>query len=325
MSKKVLVTGGAGYIGSVLVRILLSKGYKVKVLDNLSFGGHSLIDVFTNPNFEFFKGDVRNQNDVDYALQDINYVCHLAAIVGDPACKLFSDDAMSINWDASVKLFESCEKHNVEKFIFASTCSNYGKMLDSAAYLTEESELRPVSLYAELKVKYENYLLIQKKASSVDKTVLRFSTVYGASPRLRFDLTVNEFTRDALINKQLTIFGEQFWRPYCHVFDLASSVALVLDSKKELVNNEVFNVGNTTENYNKKMLVEEISKVISDLKVTYVTKVEDPRDYKVNFDKITNKLGFKITKTVPEGIQEIHDIINKGLIADPYSKIYSNI
>lgn len=324
MTKRVLVTGGAGYIGSVLVRILLSKGYKVRVIDNLAFGGNALIDVFTHPDFEFIRGDIRNAKDVADALAGVNYVCHLAAIVGDPACKMFSEDANSINWKASVKLFEACESAGIEKFVFASTCSNYGKMIDSNAFVTETSELRPVSLYAELKVKYEHYLLQEKKSSKVKKTVLRFSTVYGASPRLRFDLTVNEFTRDALLKRELTIFGEQFWRPYCHVYDLANSVALVLESEQSKVDNEVFNVGNTKENYNKKMLIEEILKVIPDLKVNYVAKVEDPRDYRVNFDKITNNLGYKITRTVPIGIKEIHDIIKCGIIADPYSKIYSN-
>jgi nucleoside-diphosphate-sugar epimerase len=307
-----------------LVRILLQKGYKVKVIDNLSFGGQSLIDVFTNPDFEFFKGDIRNAEDVDTALNDIDYVCHLAAIVGDPACKMFSADANSINWDASVSLFNTCEKRGIKKFVFASTCSNYGKMVDQNAFVHEDSELRPVSLYAELKVKYEHFLLQEKSKSPVDKTVLRFSTVYGASSRLRFDLTVNEFTRDALIKKQLTIFGEQFWRPYCHVYDLANSVALVLESPAAKVNNEVFNVGDTKENYNKKMLIEEIQKIIPELQVSYVSKVEDPRDYRVNFEKIKKQLDYKITRTVPVGIKEIHDIVKSGIISDPYAKIYSN-
>ncbi len=264
--KKVLVTGGAGYIGSVLVRILLKKGYAVKVIDNLSFGGDALVDIFDNPAFEFYNGDIRKEEDIKEALKGVNYVCHLAAIVGDPACKMFAEDAEQINWDASVKLFDLCEKSGVEKFVFASTCSNYGKMENSSGYVTETSALRPVSLYAELKVKFEKYLLEERADSPLCKTVLRFSTVYGASSRLRFDLTVNEFVRDAIIKKELTIFGEQFWRPYCHVYDLANSAALILEADNNKVNNNVFNVGDTSENYNKKCWLKKFRKLFQNLR-----------------------------------------------------------
>ena len=324
-NKKVLVTGGAGYIGSVLVRILLNKGYFVRVIDNLSFGGESLVDVFPNSNFDFVRGDLRNKDDLSKALHGINYVCHLAAIVGDPACNKFSKDAHEINWDGSKNLFNKCVELGVDKFVFASTCSNYGKMSDPESYVVEDSELNPVSLYAELKVKFEKFILEENKSSEISKTVLRFSTVYGASPRLRFDLTVNEFTRDVSLKQELLIFGEQFWRPYCHVYDLANSVSLVLESDAKLVNNQVFNVGDTAENYTKKMLVDEIGKIIPNMQVKYVEKNEDPRDYRVNFDKIREVLGFKITKTVPNGIKEIDKIISSGIIADPKNKKYKNI
>ena len=316
---------GAGYIGSVLVRILLQKGYNVRVVDRLTFGGDSLVDVFSNPRFEFYKRDIRDDGVIEAALKGIDYVCHLAAIVGDPACKMFANDAKQINWEASVRLFDFCERIGVKKFVFASTCSNYGKMKNKDELVTETSELRPVSYYAELKVQYENFLLHEKSKSDVCKTVLRFATVYGASSRLRFDLTVNEFTRDATLKKELTIFGEQFWRPYCHVFDLASSVALVLEKENSIVDNEVYNVGDTAENYTKKMLVEELQKTVKDVKVHYVERNEDPRDYRVNFDKIRRDLGFTITRRVPDGIREIESMISSGIIADPYLAKYSNI
>jgi nucleoside-diphosphate-sugar epimerase len=321
--KKVLVTGGAGYIGSVLVRILLQQGYKVRTIDNLSFGGEALLEVMSNKNFEFYNGDIRNDKDLDNVLKDIDAVCHLAAIVGDPACKKFSTDANEINWDASVKLLNKSEEQGVKRFIFASTCSNYGKMADPGSYVTENSDLRPVSLYAELKVKFEKHLLEQKDFSMC-RTVLRFSTVYGASPRLRFDLTVNEFTRDAYLKRELVIFGEQFWRPYCHVYDLANSVVTALESDVTKVNGEVYNVGDTSENYTKKMLVEQISKIIPDLKINYVHSAEDPRDYRVNFDKIAKDLKFKITRRVPDGIREIHLLLSSKVISDPYAEKYSN-
>lgn len=322
---KVLVTGGAGYIGSVVVRQLLEKGYKVRVLDNLKFGGDALYDVSQHPNLEFQYGDIRNYSDIRTALSDIDSIAHLAAIVGDPACSKFSEEANEVNWTGSVQLFEAAESAGIERFVFASTCSNYGKMVDPNAYVDEDSELRPVSLYAELKVKFEKYLLEEKRDSKVNATALRFSTVYGFSPRIRFDLTVNEFTRDAILKGEQEIWGPQFNRPYCHVDDLARSVVLVLESPLEKVKSNVFNVGDTSENYSKRRIIEEIIKQIPTTKATFVDKTEDPRDYRVNADKIKNELGFKITKRVPDGIAEIARVINSGLIQDPYGPKYRNI
>jgi nucleoside-diphosphate-sugar epimerase len=322
---KVLVTGGAGYIGSVLVRQLLSKGFSVRVLDSLKFGGDALYDVMLDPNFEFMLGDVRNDHDVSDALQGIDAIAHLAAIVGDPACKKFSDEAKQTNWSGSVNLFEKAEAAGVKKFVFASTCSNYGKMPDPDSFVTETSELNPISLYAELKVKFEKYLLEEHKTSNICSTSLRFSTVYGYSPRIRFDLTVNEFTRNATINGEQEIWGPQFWRPYCHVDDLARSVVLVLESADEKVRSNVFNVGSTEENYNKGMIIEEVCKVVPGVKVNYVESAEDPRDYRVNFDKIKNELGYTITKKVPQGIKEIYALVRSGIITDPFDQKFRNI
>ena len=322
---KVLVTGGAGYIGSVLVRQLLNKGYSVRALDNLNFGGDALIDVMLNPNFEFMKGDVRNAEDVKLALEGVEAIAHLAAIVGDPACKKYSDDANTTNWDGSVALFDAAEAAGVKRFVFASTCSNYGKMSDPDSFVTETSELNPVSLYAELKVKFEKYLLEEKKDSNMCSTALRFSTVYGFSTRIRFDLTVNEFTRNATVNGEQPIWGAQFWRPYCHVDDLARAVVLVLESADEKVSANVFNVGSTEENYNKGMIIEEVCKVVPNVKVDYVEMNEDPRDYKVNFEKIKNELGYTITKTVPDGVKEIYTLLKTGIVTDSFAQKFRNI
>jgi nucleoside-diphosphate-sugar epimerase len=252
-------------------------------------------------------------------------VAHLAAIVGDPACSKFPEEAEEVNWKASVHLVEQAEKKGVKRFVFASTCSNYGKMEDPSAYVNEESELRPVSLYAELKVKFENYLLGRQKDMKMSATALRFSTVYGFSPRIRFDLTVNEFTRNVCVHGEQEIWGPQFNRPYCHVDDLARSVMLVLQSPDEKVRGRVFNVGDTTENYSKRMLMEEIQKQIPEAKAIYVEKTEDPRDYRVNCDRIKSELGFTITKRVPDGIREIAKLMQSGIIADPYSEKFRNI
>ena len=322
---KVLVTGGAGYIGSVLVRQLLNKGYKVRAFDSLKFGGESLYDVMLHPHFEFVKGDVRNAEEVNKALEGIDSIAHLAAIVGDPACKKYSDEAKETNWEASIALFEAAEKSGVKRFVFASTCSNYGKMPDPDSFVTETSALNPVSLYAELKVKFEKYLLEERKDTQICSTALRFGTVYGFSPRIRFDLTVNEFTRNAAIYGEQEIWGAQFWRPYCHVDDLARSVVLVLESSEEKVRANVFNVGSTEENYNKGMIIEEVCKAVPNTRVKYIEMNEDPRDYRVNFDKIKNELGFSITKRVPDGVKEIYTLLKTGIITDSFAQKFRNI
>ena len=323
--KNILVTGAAGYIGSVLVRQLLEKDYMVRALDNLTFGGESLISVYNHHNFEFTKGDVRNEDDLKRGIEGMDAVVHLAAIVGDPACAKQQELAKTINWDATKKLFDLCsETSNIQQFIFASTCSNYGKM-EGNGYVNEDSPLRPVSLYAELKVKFEDYLLNSNPVNGIAASVLRFSTVYGLSPRLRFDLTVNEFMRDVTLGKELVVFGEQFWRSYCHVEDLARACVLVLECDTKKMANNVFNVGDTKENYQKKMIVEEILKIVPNAKIKYVQKDEDPRDYRVDFTKIQTELGYTITKTVPDGLREINSILTDGLISNPDSPNYRNI
>ena len=323
--KKVLVTGGAGYIGSQLSRLLLSKGYSVRVIDCLMFGGESIIDLLDHENFEFMAGDVRNQEDLNKAIGGVDMVVHLAAIVGDPACKKFPDAAKAINFESSKNLFELADKNGVEKFVFVSTCSNYGKMEDPTSFVNENSKLSPISLYAETKVQTEEFLLNRKGESKCIPTVLRFSTVYGLSPRVRFDLTVNEFTRELALGKELVVFGEQFWRPYCHVNDLARGVELVLASSTEKVAFEVFNVGDTQENYQKQMIVDEILKQIPEGRVRYVKKDEDPRDYRVSFDKIKERLGFQVTKRLPDGIEEIKMALDSKFFPNAYDSKYSNI
>jgi nucleoside-diphosphate-sugar epimerase len=322
--KNILVTGVAGYIGSVLVRQLLAKNYNVIGLDILNFGGESLLGVYNHPRFKFIKGDVRNISEWESHLDSVWGIIHLAAIVGDPACVKQPELAKETNWIASKNLYDLCNKKpNIKRFIFASTCSNYGKM-EGKEFLNENSPLKPVSLYAELKVLFENFLLKGIPREDFITTILRFATVYGLSPRIRFDLTVNEFMKDVALGKELVIFGEQFWRPYCHVEDLARACILVLEADDKVIKQEVFGVGDTTENYQKQMIAEEIRKILPTAKIKYVHKNEDPRDYRVNFSKIKDKLGFKITKTVPDGLQEIHDIIKQGIITNPESTIYKN-
>jgi nucleoside-diphosphate-sugar epimerase len=323
----ILVTGGAGYVGSTLVPILLSQGHRVRVLDNLMHGGRSLLGVWAHPGFEFQLNDLRDRKALRSAVSEMDAVVHLAAIVGDPACARQPDLAREVNLDVSLALLEESEGSGISRFVFASTCSNYGRMSDPEQYVDEASELRPMSLYAETKVAME-LAMLARRANGVDaslkKTVLRFATVFGVSPRMRFDLTVNEFTLDLITKKHLVVFGEQFWRPYIHVRDAARAIALVLSSEADKVQDQVFNAGATAENYQKQQLVDLMRPFAPDAKIEFVHKDEDPRDYRVSFAKIHDKLGFEITLTVRDGIDEITWLIRHGVIADFESPTYRN-
>lgn len=324
----ILVTGGAGYIGSVLLRNLLDEEYRVVCVDNLMFGGEALIDIWNNPHFQFYKCDINNRDDVDQILRKHNYyaVIHLAAIVGDPACRRKPELTEKTNWEASVNLLEKSMKNKIRRFIFASTCSNYGRMDGSNRYVDESSPLKPVSLYAELKVRFEDFILNQiGRREDFCPTILRFATVYGVSPRMRFDLTVNEFTKELALGRELVVFGEQFWRPYCHVADFSRAITTTLSAAEEKVWYKVFNVGDTGENYTKGMIIDEIRKQIPDCRIKHVEKKEDPRDYRVSFEKIKKELCFEISRTVPEGIREVKEIVGIGVIKDPDSQRYYNI
>jgi nucleoside-diphosphate-sugar epimerase len=316
MTMTILVTGGAGYIGSVIVPRLLAKGHRVRVLDILAHGGRSLFGVWSNPRFEFIRGDIRDTAVVRRALNDVEAVVHLAAIVGDPACAREPELARSVNLEASLALLNECKSRGVSRFVFASTCSNYGKMSDPSRYVDEDSQLRPVSLYAETKVAVEQAVLDPNQTDRVCATALRFATVYGVAPRMRFDLTVNEFTMELMTKGHLTVFGEQFWRPYVHVRDIARAIQMVLDQPTDRIRNVVFNVGATAENYRKLDLVDMIKPYVSDATIEFVKKEEDPRDYRVSFVKIKEQLGFEITRTVKDGVEEVAHLVRDHAIQD---------
>jgi nucleoside-diphosphate-sugar epimerase len=321
---KVLVIGGAGYVGSTLVQILLSQGHKVRVVDNLMYGGRALLPVWANPDFEFNKADLRDRQAMDQALKGVEAVVLLAAIVGDPACARQPELARSVNLEASLQLLGLCKEHRIARLVFASTCSNYGKMKESDQYVDETSELRPVSLYAETKVAVERALLDPLQTGGVCATALRFATVFGVSPRMRFDLTVNEFTMELLTKGKLKVFGEQFWRPYIHVRDMASAITLVLESPRDKLENQVFNVGATEQNHTKRQLVEMIQPYAPEAIVEYVQKQEDPRDYRVSFERIQRLLAFRCHRSVEQGIQEVARLVSSGALSDFESPEYRN-
>lgn len=321
---RVTVTGGAGYVGSTLVPLLLAQGHWVRAVDALLHGGESLLSVWGHPRFEFLGGDLRAAATREAAVDGADAIVHLAAIVGDPACARTPDVAQAVNVDASLALLEAACHVPGTRFIFASTCSNYGRMADPAAFVDEASPLRPVSLYARTKVAVEEAVLHAGRAGRCCATALRFATVYGASPRMRFDLTVNEFTAEAVAHRRLVVYGEQFWRPYVHVADAARAIGGVLGAASGLVAGEVYNVGSTKENYRKLDIVELLRPIAPDMAVEYVPQGDDPRDYRVSFQRIADALGYHVTRCVPDGIAEVAGMVQTGIVGDFTDARYRN-
>jgi nucleoside-diphosphate-sugar epimerase len=323
VAKWVLVTGGAGYVGSVVVDELLAEGHRVRAFDSLLHGSvPSLLQSWGDDRFQFVRGDVRDAAARQEALVDVEAILHLAAIVGDPACSREPDAAREVNVEGTRGLLDDAQRAGVQRCVIASTCSNYGKMADNDVYATEEFDLRPVSLYAETKVAAELDALA--RADNLATCCLRFATVYGVSPRMRFDLTVNEFTREIALGKELVVFGEQFWRPYVHVRDAARAARLALSAPLDQVRGEVFNVGSTDENYRKLDIVELLKLRDPSAKISFVHKDEDPRDYRVSFDKVKDRFGFEVERTVDDGIGEVMTLLESGFLVDPYAPIYQN-
>jgi nucleoside-diphosphate-sugar epimerase len=323
MSGPILVTGGSGYIGAEVVSKLLDAGREVRILDSLLHGQDEVAEKLRAAGAELTVGDVRDDEKRRAVLDGAAGIVHLAAIVGDPACARDPELAREVNVEATRSLIGDAEAAGVDHFIFASTCSNYGRMADPEVAIDEEAPLAPVSLYAEQKVEIEK-MLLSRDGNPPAATCLRFATVYGAAPRMRFDLTVNEFTRELWADRDLEVFGEQFWRPYVHARDAAKGIVMTLDAGPDEVGGDVFNVGHSDENYRKLDLVEVMSEQIPSGRVSYVHRDEDPRDYKVSFEKIHARLGYVPDMRVPDGIREIVAGLDAEAFGDPFSASHTN-
>ena len=313
---KLLITGGAGYIGSVITNLALQQGCQVKVIDTLWFKKDIPLIHMNNPNYQFIKGDICDKNVAEKIIKGVDFIINAAAVVGDPASKKYPDLTYKTNYEACINLAELAKKNKIKGFIFFSTCSNYGIANGLA---NEETELNPLSIYAKAKVKAEKYLM--NDINGLDWIICRLSTVYGVSPRMRFDLTVNDFAMNAYMKKYLDIFLPYSHRPYIHVYDLAKVIMGLLKNFEKIKNN-VFNVGFNGENYQKIQIANIVKENIPDTKVEIVKTGSDLRDYQVDFSKLKIFLDIKNIYTINDGVKEVLAILKNKIITDPYKDYY---
>lgn len=327
--RHVLITGGAGYIGSILTSELLRQNYRVTILDSLLFGGESIVPFLNHPNFHFIKADVTEHRAVRDAIkrdwQKPDAVIHLAAIVGFPACQAVGKQvAWKYNVEATKMVFDQSADLGVERFVFASTYSNYGLSEDGKP-VTEETPLNPQSLYAETKIASEEFLLAQKDAACAP-LLFRFATLYGISPRTRFDLIVNQFVLEAFTKRELIIYQRGYSRSFVHIRDVVRGVIMGLEAEKEKIRGQVFNLGTENGNYSKDDIVGLVLKRMPETTVEYkdLTFGGDMRDITVSFEKIQRVLGFDTTLTVDDGVREVLFALKSGLIRNPTEDRYRN-
>ncbi len=321
--KNVLLIGGAGYLGSVLSRKLLDNDYKVRVLDNLTYGDTGIKDLLQNKNFEFLKGDARNISAIIESMKGVDAVVHLAAIVGDPASALDPKETIKTNYLATKAVAEACKFNQINKFLFASTCSVYGASKNPNDRLKEGSALNPVSLYAETKLESEKGILSLADGNFCP-TIFRFATLYGVSPRMRFDLVVNILTAKAFMEGKINIFGGGQWRPNLDVSDAAEACFKWVGVPIAKSGNQIFNVGGNNLNCKILEIGETVKGVIPQTEIIIKQDQDDPRDYNVSFDKIAKILDFKPKKTIEQGVLEMKDLLEAKKVKDFNDVQYSN-
>lgn len=315
--KHLLLIGGGGYVGTVIAYSLLQKGYKITVLDNLIYDHAFATEPFLgDPSFRFVKGDLGNSNDLASAFDaTVTDVVILGGLVGDPITKKYPQGSEQINSTGIRNCIDFFDDKHIGKLVFISTCSNYGLIPENET-ADENFELSPLSLYAKAKVAAEQYLMEKKGKTHYAGVVLRFATAFGLSPRMRFDLSVNEFTRDLFLGSELLVFDEHTWRPYCHVKDFARLIDLVVNAENNQVDFQVFNAGGDQNNFTKKMIVDAILEELPQAKVSYGANGTDPRNYKVSFQKVKSVLGFEPQYSVVDGINELIGVMKSGFYAD---------
>ena len=314
MEKKILILGGSGYIGTVLINKILKKKLKVINIDNHLFGKdiHNEEHIRNkDKNYEFINSNISEIEKFDKKLENVSDVVILAAIVGDPLSKKYPDLTAKINEDYTIKCLNFLNKKDIDRVIFVSTCSNYGLIKDNE--IADESfTLNPLSVYAKSKVNIENYIQSKKNSFNFSPVILRFATAFGLSPRMRFDLTVNEFTIDLLFKKTLEVYDAETWRPYFHTQDFAKIILQILDIDKELLKNEIFNVGVDENNATKNDILKIIKSFADTRKVKILDKGKDKRNYRVSFKKINQLIKLNDVMTIKDGVEEISKEFNLG-------------
>lgn len=312
--RHVLVIGGAGYIGTVLTDVLLEHGYRVRLLDNFIYN-HFVIGeaIVGRPRTSVVVGDFRDHDVLGRALEDVTDVVLLASVVGDPISRKYPDLAWAVNVRGSEDLFDFLNGRGLDRFIFTSTCSNYGlRVTDEPA--TENSELRPLSPYAETKVEFERFILQRADCLDFTPVILRLATAFGFSPRMRFDLTVNQFAYFAARGEVLSVYDKETWRPYCHVRDISAAIISMLEAPTHLIAGEVFNVGSEENNFTKEKIVEEILRH-ANAHFEFVEGGADTRNYFVSFSKIRDRLGFRCKQSIHKFIPELISAVRAGLFS----------
>ncbi|MBF0103990.1 MAG: NAD(P)-dependent oxidoreductase [Deltaproteobacteria bacterium] len=314
--RTILLVGGAGYIGTVLTAHLLRCGYRVRCLDLLLYQNQVCVLPFlSNDHYEFIYGDLADASIHDAVLSGVTDVVLLAGLVGDPITKKYPEASEVINDTGLLQLIKNLQGRGLNKVIFVSTCSNYG-LIKTNELADENFALSPLSLYAKAKVRVEKEILSQKGRVDYHGTVLRFATAFGLSPRMRFDLTVNEFAREIFLKHDLLVYDADTWRPYCHVQDFCTLIERVLVFPTGLVSFEVFNCGGAVNNFTKQMIVDKVREFLPDARVSYKEHGTDPRNYKVDFKKVRERLFFEPRYTVADGISEIIKAMQQNLFVD---------
>jgi nucleoside-diphosphate-sugar epimerase len=324
--KKILIIGGGGYVGNVISYHFLKLNYIVNVLDNFIYdNSFSICSLMGDPNYNFFYGEFSDHKKLEEVSKGVNNVLILAGLVGDPITKKYPELSKKINDLGVKKCIDFFDKKLIDKLIFISTCSNYGIIKDGEL-ANENYELKPLSLYAKAKVSNEKYLLSKKDKTGYSGVILRFATAFGISPRMRFDLTVSQFTRDLFFREKLVVFDEHTWRPYCHVRDFARLIETVINSENNKVHFEVFNAGGEKNNYTKKMILDVISSKIINCEIEYNQNDSDPRNYKVDFNKVKKVLDFSPNYSIEMGVEELISAFKFGLFGESikYKNQYGN-